>query len=620
MLFSQADTTKQQIEVESDRLEVLTNTNPPQTSYQGNVVAYHKGAFIYCDNAILKRNDLYAYGNVAIIQHDTIKMYCDTLIYKGDSSVAYLIDRVILINTEDTLYTSELTYYMDTKWASYVDRALIQNGNNKLKSEVGRYNLDTKESFFYNKVTMYSDSVAVATDTMQYNTGTGQATWFSPTLITKGKAKLYSRQGEYNNQTKLGVFIGDAQYLEDTALATADTIFYNGDKDIIKLNSNAFYQSNTDTARGNNIFFDRKNDFIRIEGDGVYNSTTTRAKGDTIVYDKPKDDIKIQGKGFVVDGATIISGDDITYNKLEKSGKIIGNVYYQDTSEHRTIQSDTLDYDQSTSYIRATSQAGKKPVFTSEIDDDTLHIAALVLVSYEVITPRKTKVDTASKDSSVIDTLMPRLNPKDTAIVLIDSSTIEYDTITYISADGDVVLFKKDMQSHSDSLFFNGQDSLFTLYYNPVIWQDSTQMTADTITIQLKDKKVKTLNLIQNTLIINTIDFILFNQIQGKTGVGQFEDGKLKTLNINGNAQVLYYMIDDADDSYIGVNQTECSYMNFYFGDKNIEDIRFYESPKSKILPIEGTDHEAIKLKGFNDRFKERPLSIEGLDIHIVIK
>ena len=47
--------------------------------------------------------------------------------------------------------------------------------------------------------------------------------------------------------------------------------------------------------------------------------------------------------------------------------------------------------------------------------------------------------------------------------------------------------------------------------------------------------------------------------------------------------------------------------MVFYFTDKKISDIRFYNSPQSKILPMQGTNHEDIKLKNFNLRFTEQP-------------
>jgi hypothetical protein len=246
--------------------------------------------------------------------------------------------------------------------------------------------------------------------------------------------------------------------------------------------------------------------------------------------------------------------------------------------------------------MRATSKLGKKPVYASVLDNDTLYISALILTSSEKYI---TKNDTSTKLMIQNDSL--------NAEQLYNKVT---DTLTYFTADKEVILYSRDLQAISDSLQFDGRDSIFTFYRDPVLWTDSTQMTGDTVAISLRNEKVNDLKIFKNCFVLTSPDYKFFNQIKGRALVAAFdEEGKISKMNITGNAQLRYYMIDDEEDAYIGVNLTECSSMSFIFDSSKIQQINFYSNPSSSLLPMKGTDHEKIKLEGFKNRFDERPKS-----------
>ncbi|HMS70979.1 MAG TPA: OstA-like protein [Saprospiraceae bacterium] len=677
-----------QIIVENaDQAIVETGQTPQVTRYIGNVRAYHEGAFIFCDNAILTGNNLYAVGNVSILEADTLQIYADTLIYQGDSSLAYLVKDVILINNQDTLYAPDLKYNLSTKVADYTHKALMKDATNTLKSQYGTYNTATKEAWFYTKVSVDGDSLSVLTDTLRYNTESKQTTWNAPAIIKNKNARLYSNKGDYNLDTKSGIFMGEAQYEEDTITALADTIIYDGVKNHISLLGHASYLSQSDTATSDTIIYDRENELIELIGKADYRGKDNSAKGDKLRYDKKNETFKFEGRSQLSDAPLFIDADFLDYDKNKQLGYALGNVVYRDTSEGLIIWADTLDYDGTINFMRATAN-NRKPVMGTEIDGDTLYISAKVLRTYRKIIDPKAVIDTFSKiqndsliarqdslsidsmktnemiDSQSIDNINlnkidkgsePKLDSlfleketsvisktdslhlisKDsTSIVLDTNSTIAIDSISfekdssninfndslmvdtsqisgldsinYLIAEDDVVLYKSDLQARADSLAYNDLDSIFTLFYNPVMWTDTTQILGDTIRIGLTNNQISSLVVNDNAFMINSTDFKFFNQIGGKVLVGEFEEGEMKLMRVNGNAQIVYYMLDD-EDAYIGANTTDCSYMVFYFTDKKISDIRFYNSPQSKILPMQGTNHEDIKLKNFNLRFTEQP-------------
>lgn len=63
-----------------------------------------------------------------------------------------------------------------------------------------------------------------------------------------------------------------------------------------------------------------------------------------------------------------------------------------------------------------------------------------------------------------------------------------------------------------------------------------------------------------------------------------FAESKIYRMNVNGDAQIVYYMTDD-DKAYIGVNTTEASNMTFLLTDNKITDIKTMSSLNPKSSP-----------------------------------
>jgi len=170
-----------------------------------------------------------------------------------------------------------------------------------------------------------------------------------------------------------------------------------------------------------------------------------------------------------------------------------------------------------------------------------------------------------------------------------------------------VKIFKNDLQVICDSLSYSTADSLFEFYYDPIIWSDTSQFYADTVLMQMKNEEIDKIYLNNNAYIINSPDEIYFNQIKGKNMTAYFKDDELRKMRVVGNAESIYYIIDD--DAYTGVNKCVCSSMLINFGDNEINDIFFYTNPTSNLYPMRKADHNALKLPGFRWDSNRRPKS-----------
>nr|HPH19943.1 OstA-like protein [Haliscomenobacter sp.] len=93
---------------------------------KGNVELKQDSVYMYCDSAIIENEtQVYAYGNVVIQQGDSLKIFADEAQYDGESKIANLLGRVILVNGDRKLYTRRLDYRTDTRVAYYTNNATM---------------------------------------------------------------------------------------------------------------------------------------------------------------------------------------------------------------------------------------------------------------------------------------------------------------------------------------------------------------------------------------------------------------------------------------------------------------------------------------------------------------
>ena len=677
LLLAQNKTTKteaKEITIHTEDNQVIdATTNPPTQFLNGNVNLYHANTFMYCDNAILKGSDLRMYTNVVLLQNDTIKIFADSLHYNGDSLVAYLYGDIIMENgLNKKMYTTYLKYDVKNKIAYYTQNAKLIDNTSSIISKKGRYLLNEKKAYFYENVLVTGEDFDLTTDSLEYSTTTERTKFLAPVRINSDTSQVYSDSGWFDLDDKIGDFIGNAQYLEGNTIAKADTITYNSAQDVVILKSNnkrSEYVSDKDTALANIIYFDKKNDVFRLTTNAWYKGETNEVRGDQIFYDKKTEKFNVAGRSFVSDPPTLIEADSLDYDKSIKYGIANGHVIWRDTSAKTAIIADHVVYRGEESFMKATNDIGK-PLFTTEIDGDTLFLRADTLRSFRVIkerliTPnlndqRKAKLDKQKKAANTVDTIIvSNIIPQDSiaadvqnkalakasktpdtlvikeltndtgAIINIAKDTIALDTITtfgirdtihtgimdtidYFIGDNNVRMFKSDMQAVCDSLVFNKSDSLFTLHTNPFVWSDSSQIAGDTIDIIMKNNKVDRLVVRSSATIISSEDLVYYNQIKGRFMQSFFKDGKIYRMDVNGNAQIVYYLTDK-EKAYIGVNTTESSYMSFFLSDNEITDIRCYKEPKSKVIPMKKADHEGLKVKGFQWNASSRPKKASDL-------
>jgi lipopolysaccharide export system protein LptA len=185
-----------------------------------------------------------------------------------------------------------------------------------------------------------------------------------------------------------------------------------------------------------------------------------------------------------------------------------------------------------------------------------------------------------------------------------------------------VKIFKKDMQGKADSLAYQAKDSTLVFYRDPVLWTSGNQMTADSIQILLKDKKINRVYLIANSFVVSQDTLLNFNQIKGRKMTAYFAEKNLHQVVVEGNGESLYFALqakeevkeDKTSEKYTimsGMNKIVCSNMRINFQKGKVNNISFYRKPDASFIPPKELKPEELQLKGFIWRGKERPTQKE---------
>jgi hypothetical protein len=153
-------------------------------------------------------------------------------------------------------------------------------------------------------------------------------------------------------------------------------------------------------------------------------------------------------------------------------------------------------------------------------------------------------------------------------------------------------------------------------FKNPTIWSQNAQMTADFITMEIKNGDLNKMNLFDNAFLvmIDSLDTMKFDQIRGKNMFGFFKENKLNILNVEGNGQSIYYAKEEEKPGeYLGVNKADCSNMIIRFRDNKVQKVNFLVKPDAVFSPLDEVKEEDLKLKGFTWRIRLRPVSKQAV-------
>lgn len=322
-LFAQNETNNSgKIVIEySDFIDKNQNEIPGAIVFTGNVRVLHNGVKISCNKAyhFTAENYVKAFGNVQLVQGDTIFMNSRYAEYNGDKEIAFATGDVNMRSPDSNLVTDTVYFDRKSQQAFYNSYGTITNKDNILKSKSGRYYLDEKKYSFKTAVSVVNPRSTIKTNHLDYYDNSGHAYVYGPSTITSKTDYIYTENGFYDTTNDIGKLKKNSHILYNSRRIEGDDIFYDRKKNFSKLVNNVKI---TDTV--NNLV--AKGHYAE-----VYRNTLTKndsmfiTKKALIITKTENDSMYMHGKRILVTGPPenriIRAYNNVRFFNLDMSGK-----------------------------------------------------------------------------------------------------------------------------------------------------------------------------------------------------------------------------------------------------------------------------------------------------------
>jgi lipopolysaccharide export system protein LptA len=279
------------------------------------------------------------------------------------------------------------------------------------------------------------------------------------------------------------------------------------------------------------------------------------------------------------EGVSNLFSSRMNYYDDEDKAVATLNVIVSDTSS--TMLTDSLIYYRKTkitnafSNIRIYNSTDKIAIFGNKLEDDGIKGYTKIWED-----PFLVRIDTT--DAGKLDTLV-------TSAKLMEA----YDDSTKrLIATDSVKIVRHGFASISNqAIYYRLNDEIQTFKKEgdeipPIIWNDETQLSGDSIFVFVKNKRLSKINMHSNSTIISAHkdNAFRFDQISGKHVQIFFTNGIIDYTDVTGNALSIYYLYDDNKEQN-GLIKSSSDRAKIYFKDSRVTDVKLYIKPASEFHP-----------------------------------
>ena len=449
----------------------------------------------------------------------------------------------------------------------------IQNETNNLIEAYGKVKINQ------------SDTLTITGDTLYYDGNLRFAKVYGKRVVLKDKkVTLVTTRIEYDMVQKKIYYPVRGTITQDSSILKSDIGYYNTREKIFNYRKNVEIIHPKYTLKTDSLDYDSNTKLatfisptkITSKDGGIVN-----AYSGTYRIDSQESNFK--GRSKVENENYFLEGDTLFFNNKTESGIAKGNVKFYSKKDKITLTGKVGIRKGNIGFTKVFGNA----IMQNFEEKDTLYLRGDTLTAYEIIdSTQKIKPKNPEKEEKKFEKLI---------------------------AEGNVKVFRNDMQSRCDSLIYNLKDSTIHFFEKPIIWSNKSQLEADTIHVIMVNNKIRTMDLLSKSFVIAQDTIMNFNQIKGRKIKALFtKESDLDKIYVDGNGESIYYALDDKN-KMIGLNHVECSKMALQFKEKKVNRISFVGSPESRLVTPKEISVEETKLEHFEWKEKNKPTKKEIL-------
>jgi lipopolysaccharide export system protein LptA len=337
------------------------------------------------------------------------------------------------------------------------------------------------------------------------------------------------------------------------------------------------------------------------------NDTKVILTADSGDYFFREDRAFFQGDVKMYDTATTLTSDQMTYFKSQNRMVAVNNVRIVDSTN--IIEADSLVHFRTTRItfanrnVKITSTGNNTVIYGEHLEDYGQR-------SYTIINknPLLIQIDSSkTKDTTVSIKSNKNHKPDDSSAVRVDTLIIRSnimeayrDTVNRFEATDSVRIWRGDFASVNDyTIYFRKQERIVTKKMGqnrpqPILWNENTQMTGDSVAIHLHENRIKLLDVIGNAFLLSQNDIYKkrYDQISGDKIFISFDSTGITSTEVKNQVLSIYYMYEK--DSANGLTKSSSQNAKILFNNRKVSEVRMYGFPKSDYYPEKMVEHKEL--------------------------
>lgn len=301
----------------SDYFDVNQIEAPDAVLLTGNVRVNHDGVIMTCNKAYYfqKENYIKAFGNVQLVQGDTLYLNSKYAEYNGNVKRAYATGDAVMRSPESTMVTDTINFDRNNQEVYYNSNGTITNRENTLNSKSGKYYVAQKKFQFLTAVTITNPTYVIKSNHLDYYSNSGHSYLFGPSTITSKTNYIYTEKGFYDTKKNLAHFLRKSYIKYNDRLIEGDSLYYDRNREFASASRNVKITDSINRAivKGHYAEIYKKKDSMFV---------TKRAVAVNFV---DNDSVYIHGKKLLVtgkeDNRIIRAYTNVRFYKTNMSGK-----------------------------------------------------------------------------------------------------------------------------------------------------------------------------------------------------------------------------------------------------------------------------------------------------------
>lgn len=614
-------------------------------------------------------------GAVRMVSTNGSILTTDHLVYNMRSKIGNYYSGGRILSGSDTITSQRATYFENTGESYFNQKVVVRSTNVKVYTDSMKYNGNTRITEFYGPTNIKGNKGEnLYTEKGRYHMATGQAYFSKNNLYTEGTKFLKGDSLFYDRQVGIGKAVKNVVFVDtlDKFYAYGGFGLYNGRNESITMTDKPLIISvvkkdstqkdsvsslslapqkpeqelKKETKELKEIDKDRQKDKLKstkTASEGIVEEKDHRGKNiNSSKKEQLKSNAQVDSVFMTADtlfSQIILRRDYIPKDfKLDREGGAIeddNEVDYgeQDSSSTTVDSTGTLENIKDNLHNGIDSLHKKdngKPVLEKSIKkvQDTLtnkkpiaakKTPAIVGDQNKIEIEKNLKADSVLRKKAII----PKGGESDKLMgaALKNAQQGNRDSLTQDTAKTRIIkayynarLFKSDLQAVADSMYYGMQDSMFRLMGKPMMWAENSQISGDTIFLQVKNQKLDNSLLVGNAFMVNaTSDSLKFNQIKGRKITSFFTNNRMERLFVDGNAENIFYNIDEKTNVTTELVHDRSSRFKILMEDNKLKEYVSIRKVDGKVYPIAEVTADKEFLPNFTWRPEDRPKSKDDL-------